>query len=177
MSAYWVRRNGADQVIEGSELKSYLARELPGFMIPAYFIQLDEIPLTANGKPDLKSLPIPGAKPGDDYLAPVDEVEEKLVGIWSEILGVQKETVGVKDNFFDLGGNSLKVMQLQHQVGIAWGVDIPAVKLFKYATIQSFVSQVLHPGTQPYRQRTDRSEKRTRGKTQLRRLKEKMKER
>ena len=82
-------------------------------MLPSYFVQLPEIPLTPNGKVDKKSLPSPnglGLSTGVEYVAPRNEIEEKLVAIWEEVLN--KEKVGVKDDFFELGGHSLKAMRL-----------------------------------------------------------------
>ena len=77
-------------------------------MIPSYFIQLDKMPLTPNGKIDRKAFPEPegNINTGIEYVAPRNEIEEKLVEIWKEVLGV--ETIGINDNFFELGGHSLK---------------------------------------------------------------------
>ncbi|WP_317957543.1 hypothetical protein, partial [Paenibacillus chitinolyticus] len=94
----------ADGELAVSSLRSALAQELPGYMIPSYFIRLDRIPLTPNGKVDRKALPAPeaGADGGAEYIAPRTPLEEKLAAIWQDVLGLQKE-IGIRDNFFDLG--------------------------------------------------------------------------
>jgi amino acid adenylation domain-containing protein/non-ribosomal peptide synthase protein (TIGR01720 family) len=93
-------------------LREYLAGELPGYMIPSYFIALDKIPLTANGKIDRKALPAPesGIKAGEDYAAPATDVEEKLKAVWEEVLGV--DCIGVNDDLFKLGGDSIKAIRI-----------------------------------------------------------------
>ena len=97
----------ADKKIEESELKKYLSRILPDYMIPLHIIQMDEIPLTPHGKLDHKALPIPESIISNDYVAPRNEVEKILTRIWSEVLGVGPELIGIDRNFFELGGHSL----------------------------------------------------------------------
>ncbi|MGV2417436.1 MAG UNVERIFIED_CONTAM: amino acid adenylation domain-containing protein, partial [Paenibacillus polymyxa] len=108
MVAYYV----ANQAMEASELRSELGQELPSYMVPSYFIQLEQMPLTPNGKIDRKSLPAPegSQQSGADYEAPHTAPERALVAIWQSILGVP--TVGILDNFFDLGGDSIKAIQI-----------------------------------------------------------------
>jgi amino acid adenylation domain-containing protein len=91
-----------------AELKEYLSGELPDYMIPAYFVSLENIPLTPSGKVDRKALPDPEFKVGDDHAAPGNEIEVKLVEIWSEVLGIETEIISIEANFFELGGHSLK---------------------------------------------------------------------
>ena len=93
----------ADREIPVGELRQYLGEELPDYMLPSYFIQLDKLPLNQNGKIDRTALPEPEGKinTGTAYVAPRNKLEEKLVEIWKELLGV--ETIGVYDNFFELG--------------------------------------------------------------------------
>ena len=86
-------------------LREYLSRTLPDYMIPSYFVQIDKIPLTPNGKIDRKALPEPEVKSGKEYVAPRDVIEEKLAGIWSEVLNVEQSSIGIDDNFFELGGH------------------------------------------------------------------------
>ncbi|HLP45392.1 MAG TPA: non-ribosomal peptide synthetase, partial [Candidatus Kapabacteria bacterium] len=101
--------------LDSAELREYLGLELPSYMIPAYFVQLDKLPLTANGKVDRQGLPPPQLKTAEKYIAPSDEIEEKIVEIWANVLGLKKETIGSRDNFFYLGGHSLKAMLLVSQ--------------------------------------------------------------
>ena len=96
-----------------SDLRAYLSKQLPGYMIPSYFVELEELPLTPNGKVDKKSLPSPegiGLGSGVDYVAPRNDTEAKLVKIWEEVL--RREGIGVYDSFYDLGGDSIKSIQI-----------------------------------------------------------------
>jgi thioesterase domain-containing protein/acyl carrier protein len=124
-----------------SELKLYLGKGLPAYMVPAYFVQLEKFPLTANGKVDIRALPEPAVVPGRNYIAPGNELEEKLVNIWKEILGKDIE-VGVADNFFELGGNSLSLMQLASKINKAFKVEIPVSRLFKETTIREIARSI-----------------------------------
>jgi surfactin family lipopeptide synthetase A/bacitracin synthase 1/bacitracin synthase 2/bacitracin synthase 3 len=162
---------------DAATLRNYLSEILPGFMIPSYFVLVEKFPLTPNGKVDRKALPAPGISTGQEYLAPGNEIEEQLVEIWSEVLNLEKEIIGVKDNFFDLGGNSLKVMQLNSKLKKTYERDIPAVKMFKYPTIRLFAGYINANVNQESirgetnRSRSDRSEARSKGKSRLKNLK------
>ncbi|HYR11609.1 MAG TPA: AMP-binding protein, partial [Longimicrobium sp.] len=98
--------------VEAGVLREHLRRELPEYMVPAAFVPLERLPLTANGKLDRKALPAPegDAFARRGYEAPVGEVEQALSEIWSELLGVER--VGRWDNFFELGGHSLLIVKL-----------------------------------------------------------------
>ena len=126
----------AAQEYEISELRDILAQSLPSYMIPSYFIRLDRIPLTANGKVDMKALPRPELKPGGDYVAPRNMLEERLVEIWSEVLGVEKSLIGIDANFFELGGHSLKTMSVVSNIHKTLGKKIALVEVFKHQTIR-----------------------------------------
>ena len=96
------------------ELKSYLKERLPSYMVPNYYVRLESIPLTSNGKVDRKALPDPegtGLATGA-YVPPGTETEKQLVKIWSEVLGVQESTISITADFFALGGNSLLAVRL-----------------------------------------------------------------
>lgn len=124
-------------------IETHLKQLLPHFMLPAQYIQLDAMPLNANGKIDRKKLPDPsgaGFKNAAEYVAPRNEVEEKLVTIWQEIL--DKQQVGVKDNFFTLGGHSLKVVQLISRINSVFMVKIDIQNIFKDPTIESIAEQI-----------------------------------
>nr|NIM12671.1 amino acid adenylation domain-containing protein [Candidatus Aminicenantes bacterium]NIM79384.1 amino acid adenylation domain-containing protein [Candidatus Aminicenantes bacterium]NIN18661.1 amino acid adenylation domain-containing protein [Candidatus Aminicenantes bacterium]NIN42550.1 amino acid adenylation domain-containing protein [Candidatus Aminicenantes bacterium]NIN85316.1 amino acid adenylation domain-containing protein [Candidatus Aminicenantes bacterium] len=120
----------------GAELRQYLSGALPDYMIPAYFVFLEVLPLTPNGKIDRKALPVPGFKAGEDYdyAAPRDEIEEKLARIWSEVLDVP--VVGIDDNFFDLGGHSLKATTLTARIHKELRIKVPLVEVFKTPSIR-----------------------------------------
>ena len=96
------------------ELKSYLKEQLPSYMVPNYYVKLDSIPLTSNGKVDRKALPDPEGTGMQQatYIAPSTETEKKLVKIWSEVLGVEESTLSIKADFFDLGGHSMRAIKL-----------------------------------------------------------------
>ncbi len=95
-----------------TELREHLSQELPDYMIPAHFITLAMMPLTSNGKINKKALPEVGGKiqTGVEYLPPENGIEEKLVSVWEDVLGV--ENIGTQDNFFELGGDSIKAIQV-----------------------------------------------------------------
>jgi amino acid adenylation domain-containing protein/non-ribosomal peptide synthase protein (TIGR01720 family) len=102
----------AQEKLNVTEIREYLAKELPGYMIPTYFIQLEKIPLTSNGKIDRKSLPEPDGSitTGTEYEAPRNDIEKILAEIWQEVLEIKN--IGINDNFFALGGDSIKAMQV-----------------------------------------------------------------
>ncbi len=125
-----------DEDIKVSELREYLSNSLPDYMIPSYFIQLDKLPLTQNGKLDRKALPKPDGKisTGTEYEAPRSSAEEKLVEIWREVLGVEK--IGINDNFFGLGGHSLKATSLASKIHKIMNVEVPLKEIFTNPTIK-----------------------------------------
>ncbi len=131
----------AEHELSAAMLQSFLARELPDYMVPACFVQLAAIPLTANGKIDRQALPEPdfsGANT-DEYLAPRDATEECLARVWQEVLGCGK--VGVNDNFFHLGGDSIKAIQVISRLGREH-IKLEMKQLFKYPRIGELSAQV-----------------------------------
>jgi amino acid adenylation domain-containing protein len=122
-----------------TELKSFLSQTLPGYMIPRYFVTLEQIPLTPNGKLDRKKLPgpEPGFTVGDSYAPPNDETEEKLARIWSEVLGIEKESIGIESSFFDLGGHSLNLIRMKTKIKEGFNKDIPIATMFRLPTISA----------------------------------------
>jgi fengycin family lipopeptide synthetase D/gramicidin S synthase 1/tyrocidine synthetase-1/tyrocidine synthetase-2 len=125
--------------IDGSELRNYLSKTLPDYMVPLYFIKIDEIPLTPNGKLDRESLPDPKRISGTEYTAPRNEIEEKLEEIWSGVLGLEK--IGIKDNFFILGGDSIKTIQISARMR-KYGYRIEMRDIFRNPTIMDLASLV-----------------------------------
>ncbi|WP_442591970.1 amino acid adenylation domain-containing protein [Pedobacter sp. AW31-3R] len=125
-------------------LKAYLSGLLPGYMVPAYFMQLDSLPLTLNGKIDRKALPAvdhDGAERASVYQAPENELQEQLALIWSEVLGISQ--IGINDHFFELGGNSLKIIKLSKLVSSATRLNITVSELFQYTNISSLAAYIL----------------------------------
>ncbi|MFP5265511.1 MAG: amino acid adenylation domain-containing protein [Blastocatellia bacterium] len=122
------------------KLRSFLQEKLPDYMVPSAFVLLDSLPLTPNGKIDRKALPAPDrARPDmdQDYVAPRSEAEELLVKIWSQVLGVQQ--VGIHDNFFQLGGDSILSIQVIAKANQA-GLNLTPKQLFQYQTIAEIAS-------------------------------------
>jgi amino acid adenylation domain-containing protein len=118
-----------------SELREYLSRHLPDWMLPSYFVQMEKIPLTVNGKVDRNALPEPGVKTVEEYTAPRNEAEEKLAGLWSQVLGIEKEVIAITSNFFELGGNSLQLIKLVSKIFYEFGIEIDINHLFETPTI------------------------------------------
>ena len=110
-------------------------------MVPAAFVKLDEMPLTPNGKINRRALPEPDmSSMGEEYVAASDDIEEKLILIWQEILKLEK--IGVYDQFFNLGGNSLLTIQLQPKIKDAFNIDLSIADIFQYPTVFAFAEFV-----------------------------------
>ena len=126
--------------VSASDLRSYLKEKLPDYMVPATFVILAAIPLTPNGKIDRRALPKPDflSLEADNYLAPRNELEEAIAGIWAEVL--QLEKVGVNDNFFDLGGHSLSAIRVITRMQ-ELGVFLSLRDLFTTPTISGLVQE------------------------------------
>jgi amino acid adenylation domain-containing protein/non-ribosomal peptide synthase protein (TIGR01720 family) len=132
--AYVVTENGLNKPM----LNTYLQSRLPDYMIPSVLMQLDELPLTANGKIDRKRLPLPVSDViFNDHVAPSGQLEERLAEIWKDLL--KKERVGVTDNFFESGGHSILMVRLLHRLR-AIKYDLRLRDLFAYQTIRSLAS-------------------------------------
>ncbi|MFL5746551.1 MAG: amino acid adenylation domain-containing protein [Niastella sp.] len=130
-------------VFSASEIKTYLGRLLPAYMIPAHIVQLDVLPLTPTGKINRKALPDPdrsGVSEGVEYIAPRNAIEKKVTTIWQELLG--REKVGISDHFFDLGGHSILAMKLQLIMRKESGIHIKIQDLYNHPTIEGLLSAV-----------------------------------
>ncbi|HEY0500383.1 MAG TPA: amino acid adenylation domain-containing protein, partial [Kutzneria sp.] len=117
---------------ETGGLKEFLAERLPDYMVPAAIVQLDELPLSRNGKVDRKALPAPELAVTAGYLPPRTDNERVLAGIWAEILGAER--IGVEDNFFELGGDSILSIQVVSRARAA-GLNLTPRDLFAHPTI------------------------------------------
>jgi amino acid adenylation domain-containing protein/non-ribosomal peptide synthase protein (TIGR01720 family) len=125
-----------------SALREYLAEKLPDYMVPAYFVQVDKIPLTPNRKIDHRALPAPRLEAGDGYTAPGNPVEEKLVEIWSEVLGLEKKVIGIDRNFFEMGGHSLNATIMTAKVHKVLNVNLPLTEVFKTPWIRGLANYI-----------------------------------
>ena len=124
-----------------NELKGLLKNTLPDYMVPAYFVALDKLPLMPSGKIDRRALPAPdGTRPElqEAHIAPRDDLERRLANVFEKLLGVQ--SVGIRDNFFDLGGHSLLAVRLVSEIEKEVGQRLPLVSFFQGANIEYLAS-------------------------------------
>jgi amino acid adenylation domain-containing protein len=128
--------------ISGPKLKEFLSDILPDYMVPAYFVLLDQIPMTPNGKVDRKALPEPGIMSGEGYISPGNEIEEKIVDIWSEVLGIEKSKISTSANFFEIGGHSLKAMIIIAKIHKAFHIKLQLIQVFRVPTIKGIASLI-----------------------------------
>ena len=131
-----------------SELREFVKEQLPDYMLPSLFVELDALPLTSNGKIDRKALPAPDRsqrEPRQQYHPPQSQIERTVAMVWQDVLKV--EQVGVHDNFFDLGGHSLLMAQAHHQLQTIFQQELPLIKLLEHPTISElakYLSQAEH---------------------------------
>jgi acyl carrier protein len=121
-------------------LRAHLQAKLPVHMIPVHFVLMPKLPLTPNGKVDRAALPSPQPRQEQSrkHVAPKSEAERLLAGIWSEFLGVRE--IGIDDNFFEHGGDSLMLVRVQGVINERLRRDIPVTTLFRYPTIRALSS-------------------------------------
>jgi len=132
----------SDSQYEISELREFLSKELPDYMIPSYFVPIEKVPLTLNGKIDRKLLPVPKLNASKKYEAPGDTVEVRLLELWSEVLGIEKEVIGIYNNFFQLGGHSLKAIVLAAKMHKVFDVKVPLIEIFKMPRIKDLAAYI-----------------------------------
>jgi amino acid adenylation domain-containing protein len=141
LTAYTVTKPGTTTT--SSELRSYLGRKLPAYMVPSVFVTLDELPLTPNGKLDRKALPAPDGGSYNsplEYVAPSTPLEKTIAAIWAQVLRVER--IGLYDNFFEVGGHSLLATQVISRMREALQVELSLRVLFEHATVASLVTLV-----------------------------------
>ena len=133
----------AEETVSASELRTYLQPRLPEYMIPSAFVMLSSMPLTANGKVDRSALlALESSQPDStaNYAGARTLVEEMLVGMWSNLLGVQR--VGIYDNFFELGGHSLLAVRLLSRVRASFEVEVTLHNLFETPTVAGLAEEI-----------------------------------
>ncbi|HEX8616449.1 MAG TPA: amino acid adenylation domain-containing protein, partial [Thermoanaerobaculia bacterium] len=130
-------------------LREHCERQLPEYMVPAAYVTLESLPLTANGKLDRDALPDPDAEalPRTQYVAPRNEVEEQLCALWEQVLGVSP--IGVRHKFFELGGHSLHATQLMARVRSRFAVHLPLSSLFEEPTVEHLAALIAAHRTKP----------------------------
>jgi amino acid adenylation domain-containing protein len=136
--AYIVPTNEDDSAC--NDVRAYMRRKLPSYMVPSAFVLLDRMPLTPNGKLDRDALPVPKPLDTAAHVSPRTQVQEIVAGIWGVLLGT--ETVGSDRSFFDLGGHSLLATQVISRVRDTLGVEVPLRALFNTPTISGFAEAV-----------------------------------
>jgi len=147
--AYYEVAEGQKEAAAG-ELRGRLKKELPDYMVPWVYVAMKKLPLTPNGKIDRKALPSPQAESACDsseFLGPRDPLEQALANIWSKVLKAKR--VGLRDNFFDLGGHSLNAVVLMSEVRKLTGKTLPLATLFQAATIEAFGDILRKDGWKP----------------------------
>jgi len=141
--AYYTRRENRGAGETGAEqLRGYLAERLPEYMVPAAYVEMEKLPLTANGKLDRKGLPAPeaGAFVQRGYEEPVGETVRELAAIWAEVLRIER--VGRHDNFFDLGGHSLLVVRVISRVRKRLETEAAIGDLFTHPVLADFAGKI-----------------------------------
>ncbi|EST33059.1 hypothetical protein N566_19670 [Streptomycetaceae bacterium MP113-05] len=145
--AYVVVRGGV--VVEGESVRSWVGERLPVHMVPAVVVELDALPLSANGKVDRRALPVPSFEGSvEGFVAPRDEVERRLAQVWADVLGLER--VGVEDDYLELGGDSIQSIQVVALARRA-GIRISPRQLFEHPTIARLAPHAVTGGVGPTR--------------------------
>ncbi len=131
--AYLIRTKEENKILQ---IRAILKEQLPAYMIPTYFIELDEFPITSNGKLDKKELPLPSevSTSKTEFMPSRNSIDDSILKIWEEVL--EKSTIGIKDNFFDLGGHSLKATRVLSKIQEEFGIKIDLKNLFIDPTVE-----------------------------------------
>ncbi len=133
----------APRPLDPVRLKAALAEKLPGYMVPAFYVHLEKLPLNTSGKTDRKALPdYMTGHLGDNYVAPATITEQKLVDIWTDVLKLSPASISVTGSFFDQGGHSLSAMLIVNKVRKQLGVDVPLNKFFEHQDIRSLAHYI-----------------------------------
>lgn len=142
LCAYWK----GSSALTAREIRAALTHEIPDYMIPSYFVQLEHIPLTSNGKIDRKALPSPQERVDQEaeYAAAQSPVEQAIISAWEAVLGVQR--IGRSDHFFELGGDSIKCIQVASRL-LQSGYKVEMKHFFTYPTVAELSEHVTSVST------------------------------
>ena len=155
-----------------SELRDFLRDRLPDYMIPSSLVVLEALPLTPNGKIDRRALPTPdGARPTLEapFVAPRNDLERSIASVWQEVLNVSK--VGIHDNFFDLGGHSMSLVQIHGKLRARLKRELSVVEMFRYPTINALAKHLKQPAQPASSARADKlNDQLTAGKQRLQKI-------
>lgn len=153
----------SDSKIDNHAIKEKLRKELPGYMVPSFYLKLDAIPLNSNGKLDRKNLPDPNEKDlivSTEFTNPTNNVEERVLAIWQKRLKIRQ--IGIHDNFFELGGHSLLAVQTISAINEEFVTSLSVKALFDNPTISLISNVLLHQENQinsmPFLEKADKSE-------------------
>ena len=127
-------------------LRAYLSEDLPAYMVPAYFVEMEVFPLTKNGKIDRKALPEPeglSITSGVEFIAPRNNTEEKITIAFADILSIEAAAISIQDDFFNLGGDSIKLIRLVGQIHRALGVKLPLAKVYASSKVVELATYIL----------------------------------
>ncbi|HID98665.1 MAG TPA: amino acid adenylation domain-containing protein [Thiotrichaceae bacterium] len=130
-------------ILTASELRDFLNKRLPDYMVPSAFVMLEALPLTPNGKIDHQALPAPDKSQWshtDNYVAPSTPTEELLARLWHDVLGVQE--IGIHDHFFEIGGHSLLATRIISRVRETFKSDVPISVLFDKPTVATLAAHI-----------------------------------
>ncbi len=143
----YVVRSDEDSNVASSALRAWLGERLPSYMVPSAFVVLDELPLNLNGKIDRRALPAPSGErsAGATFVSPRSDIEWQIAAVWREVLGVDR--VGVRDNFFDLGGHSLRLLQVQAKLRQRLGREVRVADLFRDPTVETLAARLADEDT------------------------------
>ncbi|WP_428241317.1 amino acid adenylation domain-containing protein [Gynuella sp.] len=129
-----------DEKLNTDDLRRQLLSNLPDYMIPTHFMLMEQLPLTPNGKIDRKALPLPVWHAARSYVPPRTPAEEMVASIWAETLGLEK--VGIYDNFFEIGGDSISATKILNRINETMAIDVPLSAMFTSATIADLTDQL-----------------------------------
>tara|TARA_B100000378_G_C18012854_1_gene401317 strand:- start:627 stop:1289 length:663 start_codon:yes stop_codon:yes gene_type:complete len=128
--------------IDNDSVRDFLRERLPEYMVPSFYVELKELPLTSNGKINRKLLSNSDVKKGGNnlYVPPKNKIEKELVLLWQNVLGIEK--IGIRDNFFDLGGNSLHIMRLLSATNNHFSVQLRIEDFFHDVNIEKIAETI-----------------------------------
>ena len=132
LAGYYIPEGEIDVVA----LKNFLSARLPQYMVPSYLLPLAHIPMTPNGKIDRKALPDPEIQTGGNYVMPSDEIEKRLAKVWAAVLHLEENKVGIRDDFFIMGGHSITAVRLIYSIEQQFSVIISLKEVFEHATVE-----------------------------------------
>ncbi|MBJ3509430.1 AMP-binding protein, partial [Salmonella enterica subsp. enterica serovar Meleagridis] len=133
-------------------ITNYLVAQLPDYMVPNAFVELDAFPVTVNGKLNIKALPEPRYAIEQDYTAPNSDLERSVCEIYADVLGIPVDEVSINGNFFSMGGNSILSMRLKHKLNqVSEFESLSIADLFKFNSVQKLVASIENDSDSDYK--------------------------